>query len=684
MENKNNPSINKPSLSSWQIPEGSPRTTQRRSSRTYSNLNYEWAVYRSKGKSLQDYRPLFSKFREYRSTNRGANDPFSKSKVHQLTPAAKFKEAINEARRLDHAFTSHSFTQVFRTGINDFLSALSFESFFYKNLVFYYFVWLNFYFQEYTYLHLVSYFPIFDWLAVNVFLLWPVHIDLYFIRFAFSIFFTLFVVFVYFQYKLGQASTFELGVGILHFLSFFLSAGFYYITGFAPFLFFIVFIVFFFGFYTFFYFIPRRIVAHKISPPLCLAAPNKEKILCLPIFYYKYPFTALQSSTAPKSKNGAHKFFTRFPFTSLHISAVAKHHRFVRGVLNHDFLASLSATNAASFSASRSGSFKQTQPISGSDFDAFFGFNVYDNYEQHLRNSFYGPEEHYVPLSERNHEEDDYARSLALGNMPLWVNNVTFFSSGFRQSALSLYSTHFGNQYDTFGTGIAPRPPLWQVALLNDPYFKLYIWLKNMAPIYNRPYLRSSFYSAAKNDQTFFPHLSVSQPGSLVVFPFLRFFFGTLYGCIEFLFDRVTFSRFLVIQPFPLDNSISVIYSQLFLISRVSGRFRFNPSKQLIRSLLKFLLSFEKAIDNSIAFSSYLSSSHVVRFELIHFLSAFLTNFSSFVNSKTRKQIFTDPFFRVYSATLIRVLERILFKLTCIRSLLYLYFFSFYHENLVC
>lgn len=215
-----------------------PRASRRRKSRSYTTINYEWAVYRSKGKPLSEYRSL-PNFEDQAALNKAYFKYGGKVKNKQLTERARTREEYQEARRFERFYfqsVDAALTSV-RTNLYAGLSYLSFENYFFKNVLFYWFVWLNFYGQEYVYLHITLYFPALDWLTTNIFFIWPVHLDLYFLRLAFSIFSIFAFIFFYFQYSFKQSSKFDLFIGCAHFFVFFGSVAAYHLTGVVPFIF---------------------------------------------------------------------------------------------------------------------------------------------------------------------------------------------------------------------------------------------------------------------------------------------------------------------------------------------------------------------------------------------------------------------------------------------------------------
>ena len=196
-KNSSNTSFAKPAAADNLLPSGVSHTTRRRKGRSYSALNYEWAVYKSKGKTLSEYKPL-SKFETFSAQySRAAR---AKTKTQQLSDTRKLKDAVQESRRIEKGFFNdiNAFFSLFGSNFYNWFSSFVFDAYFYKNIIFYYFVWLSFYVQEYVYVNISLYFPIFDWITTNLVFAWPVHLDIYFLRLAFSLFLPVFIIFFFF------------------------------------------------------------------------------------------------------------------------------------------------------------------------------------------------------------------------------------------------------------------------------------------------------------------------------------------------------------------------------------------------------------------------------------------------------------------------------------------------------
>lgn len=582
-----------------------PHSSRRRKSRSYTTMNYEWAVYRSKGKPLGEYRPL-PKFEDQVALNRAYFKFSGKVKNKVITELKRTKEATAEARRFErHFFQSvNAALTSLRTNFYVGLSYVLFESYFYKNVLFYWFVWLNFYMQEYVYVNLALYFPILDWFTTNVFFVWPVHLDLYFLRFLFSVFLIFIFIFLYFQYRFKQTSNFDFLVACVHFFVFFGSILGYHFTGAAPFLFFVLAVVIFFFFYNFFYFIPRTLIRHELTPPLLLSAPESKLVLILAAPRYFYPFSP-QSAIRTQRRFAR---FTAFPFTT-RIAKVAAHQRFIRAVLQHNYL---SSGERLAIMMQPLSSIDRKLSLTDVSFDRFYKFNPYDYYED-LANASFWRFEDYARLLDKRHEEDEYVRQEEYMHMPLSMNNVAFFSAGFRRNAVSLYRNHFTGQFDTFGAGFVPQPPAWQAALLADPYFKLYIWLKNTAPAFGREPFRSHFYNKYLTERSD----NAPQP-----YYFFSVLLRVFYALVEKLFDRITFHYFVVVSVVDV-NDLFKVYKQFRRLVFVMPKLTFWPSAVFLKALTKFLLAFEcRFTDGSGTIFIFLRANPTIRYELINMLES--------------------------------------------------------------
>lgn len=637
----------RPEASDFSVPAGISRASRRRRSRSYSTINYEWAVYRSKGKPLSEYTPLPT-FQQHTQDNYAFFKRRGKTRLKSLLEIKRVREAASEARRFERFFfqSLNSAAGLLRANLYSGFSYLLFENYFYKNLFFYWLVWLNFYFQEYAFVQFTLYFPILDWLTANVFFVWPVHIDLYFLRFAFSVFFVVFCIFFYFQRRFEFQSRFDLLIGLAHPIFFFGSIFAYHLTGAAPFLFFVAGSLLFFIIYNFYYFIPRGLIAIALAVPLFLPAPRVAPVLLLAAPRYFYPF---RNEVFVSSRSLASSTFTRFPFTSFNVAGLAAHIRFVRTVLNHSTIKVSTLSRTAPLF--RFAQFDSKLSLAGTtSFDTFYKFNPYDYYENVVNAAFWREEDH-AQFSERIHEEEDYIKEAQKIITPTLINNVAFFAGGYRHNAISLYRNHFTSQFDTFGAGSAPRLPAWQMALLNDPYFELYIWLKNVGPRYARPHPQSALY---------LHHFgSFSRPVSNSPYPLFTVMLETIYGFFENLFDRLTLHRFVIVRTDA--SNLDVVYAQFVRLASVTAKFSFHPSPIFIKRFLKFVLAFERRLDRDDRFL-LLGSARTTRYELIHFIGLLYHNFAARL-AKESRSVFSVVG-QIYLRAIIRALDRLLFRLS--------------------
>jgi hypothetical protein len=642
-DTKNNTAFVKPTAADPLLPASVSHTTRTRRAKSYSALNYEWAVYRSKGKTLSDYKrlPIFEKHSAYQSRVLA----HGKTKQKVMSDTKKLKEAAAESRRIEKGFFNdiNGFFSLFGVNVYNWFSGFIFESYFYKNIFFYYFVWVCFYVQEYTYVNFALYFPILDWITANLFFTWPVHLDLYFVRFSLSLFLTIFAIFAFFHYRLQSTSRFDLFLGVGQFFAFFGSIGLYHLTGFAPFLFVLVVCVVLFFLFTFFYFIPRHLIRFKLQPPLLLAPPCRPLILCLPLYRYRYPFPSAIVRNIHTAR-GLRRF-TAFPFTT-RVAGLARYNRFVAAVRIYNEL-KLPPAQPRTLSPPHSPSF--------AGMDVYFRENPYDYYENYLSAYFFRKEDN-IRIREPQDEEEDYIKqeedySIAPG----LLNNVTFFSSGFRIAARSLYGFHTSTDFDTFGAMHSAHFPLWQKQLLNDKYFELYMWLKNVAP------LHGALPPISKYHKIYFTKAPVlaSAAGPYAILTRLLSLF---YRSVEFLFDRLTFRYFTAVNPNP--NSLLEIYRQLALLTALLEKKTFRPSQDFLKATAKFSMSVDRYLDNCTLGGRKLGalSDHTLRFELIHFVGFFARLLSDQAKLlATRKNQGNKV---LYCQITLRNLDKILLKLT--------------------
>jgi hypothetical protein len=508
--------------------------------------------------------------------------------------------------------------------------------------------------QEYAYPYAILYFPTLDWITAHVFLLWPVHIDFYFIRFCFALFSVTFFVFIFFHWRFYTRRGFEFFVGLAQAIFFVASAFFYYLTGLAPFLFFILFSTILFVAYNYFYFIPRSIFSERLSPQLFLPAPARQTILFLPHFRYKYPFAAQLQAARP-----AHRRAIRFPFYSVSVRGVAKHHRFIRSVLNHTYLSRLSTpvTTRPNFYGSGI-----PFPLVGRSFEEFFKFNPYDYQIHDFRSQFIFqsdlPEHPANPGQDFRHEDEEFFRVYRFMDFPLWTNNIAFFGSNFRSARRSLYGNHFTREFDTFGAGFGSRPPLWKMALINDPYFNLYMWLKALSPatVGKTPSLQSSYYYYFQKN-----YYSFAAAPAPTVFPKLFFILNKIYGALGGLLAFFSTREF---ELFPADYANCSKLQYYFFIAKFAttfGKLRRAPSISFLRSAVRFFAAFERRLDSDSALRAFFLDAPQFRHELTHFFALF---HASALNFAKNPAVAKNPILFFHYSLLLRFLNRLLFRFT--------------------
>ena len=607
-------SVTSPTARPSSIPEFVAQSGPQRNRTSYSNIAYEWSVYRSTGRTLDEYRPL-KVFDGY--TKKLGGRPIDQSPLRNIIPSVQ-GPYIEEIRRATSLNTFYKFIpRAFRMHLGDYLTEFIFSNYFYKNVLVYYFVWVNFYVQEYTYPYLVTFFPIFDWLTTLEVFNWPAHIDFYFLRFVFAIFFVPFLLFFFFHFKLRLSSPFELKIAIFNLFIFLFSLFCYFYTGIAPFIFFGCFSAFVFGLYNFGYYIPRLTFSDRLSaaPVLFLPPPVKVPILFLPKYAYRYPFFhVLRSSniSAPPKLVSA-----RYPFSvsTRSLRAWSSHLVFVRSVLAHDYIA---VKPRVGFSPAAY-HVNDSLPLFGVNLDKHSGFNTYEYFFQSmLENASTVEEEDRESIfftSVAQHEEEDFSVSPEHVDIPLWINNSAFFSSAFRQQSRSANSSPFSSDFDYFGHGFSPRMPLWQLESINDPYFKLHLWLRHVSPPGAFPTEHSKYYSA------FFKDYTEVAPGPLFTpYPLLTAVLRTFYSAISITFLLLTLNNF-----FPIYTRCTPeqAYFQMIKLTRSLHRLTFFPTFSFYTSSLRFVYFFYRSLHRTKPFRDFFFSDPDVRHETILFMSHF-------------------------------------------------------------
>ena len=368
------------------------------------------------------------------------------------------------------------------------------------------------------------------------------------------------------------------------------------------------------------------------------------------MYRYRFPFPDSRGQRAKSAVSPTR--FTSYPFTT-RVSQLAHHNRFVAQV-------HLAALCGALSPYPR----KPRAPVTSPSFlDAGFYFNEnpYDYYENYLNGRLFRREDNLLTYESMN-EEDDYVKqdkdhSFAPGLM----NNVTFFSSSFRLSAASLYGSHFSSDFDTFGAGYSPNLPLWRRELLNDRYFSLYIWLKNVAPLYAASAPVSPYYQLP-----FTKTFLYSAGPATVPYPLFTRLLLFFYALLEFTFDRLTFIHFTAIDHKPA--SFAKFYQQFALLAWLLKKRTFKPSKSFLKATVKLSIFADFWLDSSRLSADSRTGDpvldHTTRFELIHLISfsaRVLTRhlLSMQKTSAKRHQL-------LYCRLLLRNLDKILLKLAIV------------------
>lgn len=648
--------------------------TPTRFSHSYSDMTYEWAVFRTTGRTLEEYTPLRTAAKRMkdgrtRAKSEPVNPPPGDDTVEDTDEEELGQEVAQEDSRV-HSIERLWLYLAYSLGFNESgahltrpILATLYNDYFYRNVWLHSLAWFYFYFQEYLYVWLALHFPFLDFLTLYPIYDWPAHIDMYFGRLAFAAFFSVYFTCFFFQYRFGAASRFDWYVACAQFIGFFGSAFLYYRSGFAPFILMVGLTVLIAVPYTFFYFVPRRLSDFQLRPPLLLPAPTPQLVLCLPRPRYFYQFFPKPVAVPCRRR------FTAYPFTT-NVQKLAASQRFIRRVLLHDYFSAVSRPGAWA------GPGLRAPPVGGMPFELSYGFNPYDTYEEFFLNrlftvndfsddlnrtlgglSYQSLRYRLMQFTDEDIEHSDAfvfelpERFYSEDKFPSWMHNTTFFARSIRQATRSIYRNHFTSDVSTSFLVPGPRPALWQTALMNDPYFGLQLWLRQMAPVVRPVIPRTS----AESLFTIVPP-TVSEPK---IYPYFGRVLGFAYGCAVWFFDGLTLGRYRTFVP--TWHKPQLLLKRAAWLSRFSSRFFFRPTSVLVRAFLRFLLQLEARLDNDAAFRRFISREHGFRHVLLHHLGIFWLNLSE---SSLRSRVRRSHILSLGLRSTLRVLPRVLFKLT--------------------
>jgi hypothetical protein len=654
-----------------ELPQAS--VTPTRLSHSYSDMTYEWAVFRTTGRTLDDYKPLAmaaKRMKEWRTRAKaeqvlstGNDDTIEDTDEEELGQEVFTEDArVSTIERL-WLYLSYSL------GFNESgahlvrpITSLLYSDYFYRNVWVYSLAWFAFYFQEYVYVWLSLHFPFLEFLTLYPIYDWPAHIDMYFGRLIFAAFFTVYFLCFFFQYRVGVSSKFDQYGAAAQFVAFFGSALLYYQTGLAPFLLLSGLVVCFAVPYTFYYFVPRRLIGLQLQPPLALPAPSRAPVLYLPKYWYRYPYFSVAQS------GGMQKRFTAYPFTT-QVQRLAASQRFIRRVLVHDYF---SVMTFPTWSSTQ----QRTPPLWTGPFETWYGFNPYDTYEESFMNRsaiindfsdinekrrmaqvYHGLEQRVVRFADEDIEHSDAFvfefpdRFYSEERFPPWMNNTTFFSRSIRQTTRSLYRNHFTSDDSTSFFASGPRPALWQIHLLKDPYFGLYMWLKHTAPVVQRA--SPSFDCSPLFSQAY------TVPPEQHIYPRFSAFIRLFYRVLARLFDYLTFGRY---RRFEFSWATTTELGQRARwLGRYTSRMFFRPTTDFLRATVRFCLKLEARLDKDESFCRFISRTPGFRHTLLHHLGVLWVGLSEL---SLRSYVRRRPLLYLLLRTSLRVLPRVLFRLT--------------------
>jgi len=536
--------------------------SRKRLRRSYSDLGYDWIFFRTTGQLAEKYKILHRTSIMREGMIEIIKKPARKKQFIDLEGhRRKLTPHLEEEQKIAVALNLKSFLRIFDSAPRSYVMDLL-KNYFFKNYVFYAYVWLNFYCSEYVYVNFTLHFPIVDWLFSITLFTWPITLDFYFTRLITSIYLPIFVIFIFFQAYIGGYSKLDLVFGFANFFIFFGSIWFYYLTGISFFFYFFFVVFLFFIFFFFFYMVPRRLYRVGLSPPLFLHNPAdfRETMLYFPKYIYRFPFKRIDGPVHIRQN------FTKFPFLSNQLRAIRDHTRFVFQILQY-------SKSGKQFNAP----IRTKEPLFGSDFNSFYGFDGFAYIRLWIADTTYPVAFPYF-FSDYTELDELFEGLKKFIDLPLGVSNTVFFGKNYRQGLVSLYKRHFSSDYDSHDFFFSARMPLWQQNLLKDPYFLLYTWLKFIAPRFS--YLEHTSRSIFRAYCAVFIHK--------IPYPTFNLFLRILYGFIERLLDFGTFCKYYKLPPvkYPFD-----FYYELHFYL-ICSRGHFNRLN-FVKAICKFLLIFE-------------------------------------------------------------------------------------------
>jgi hypothetical protein len=630
------------------VPANMSNTPPRRYKRSYTDLGYDWFFFRTTGQAVDKYKILHTAAANYKHAN-GQKKPARRRMFADPENFRFLPPHLAEEQRIGEAVTIETFLHSVGLNPEHYISELI-KTYFFRNYVFYAYVWFNFYCSEYLYINLSLHFPIVDWLFSSVLFSWPVTLDFYFIRLFASIYLPIFLVFIFFQIRAGTANKFDLFMGFSNFFVFFGSIWLYYLTG-ISFFFTFFFVSFLFLFlFLFLYMVPKRLLSENFSPPLLLADPSvfRAKVIFLPKYSYRFPFRSNGALTVRQN-------FTKFPFLSNQLRETRNHVQLVSQVLNY-----------SRFSVQFTMPIRTKEPIFGSDFDSFYGYNPYAYVSFWY---YYNTYPVWYPFfyNDEDEDEDPFEGLKKFMDLPLGVSNTVFFAKNYRKSIVSLYKRHFTSDYDSHDFFFSPVMPLWQQNLLKDPYFKLYTWLKFVGPgaRYAKLVSRSMFRAYCTK--------IINIP-----YPAFNLFLKIFYNFIERALDFFTFCRYYKLPSlnYPFDFYYEL---QFYTICPT----RYFCQINFLKSISKFLLIFESRFTTfNRAFSLYEKLAFMALLSRLHSILSYVL-ISNGNDLLPRGYLFLRVAIRVSNRVLISLASSFSRDLRPLRLITYAYL-VYKHSSINC
>jgi hypothetical protein len=646
----------------WPVPE-SPVANAHLNRRldSYTDPAYEFAVYRTKGKPLDRYRFL-SYYEDMALPVLGASLPEGGDLDGDgdvvATGSVEFQRANSLQDRLSLGHDGFSadvkeaelasstrlrfFFSFFHFRPYPFINRIFDFEYFYRNVGWYWFTWWFFYLQEYVYVQLAMYFPILDWLTQFSFFMWSVETELHFWRLALALAMMLFFVLAGAQYTLGYASPFERRLSAIHFFTLAGSLLLYYRTGFAPVLFFLVSSSVVIIYYNLFYYLPGALARANTPPPiLALPAPVKPGYLLLPRPCYRYPF-------APVVLAGrSSRPFTPFPFLSV-------------STWRSQMMAAVRPSFGPAVKRAPLTFATRRPSVMGMGYRNSFGYSPYDATEIYRVSRLHDPflqDAAGFPYIHRFYGRKNVLRQpesviRGLATEPLGVANTAFLDSWVRAPRFAVTRDHFTGLANRDFLRTIRRSPLWQQAAANDEYFKLYLWLRQMAPYYHAEPPQSRFLTyfmdEQKNDLELQSNLYMTW----------AFVLKVSYSIIIRLSDRLTLGRFVLFPAY--EQTPYGFFRASIALDKLLRRHTFVlPSASFAKATALYALRVRNWFWADLARGerSLLRTNHIFRYELAYFLNEV---FETLETQSTPSYTFLEPRGALYFDLAVRTLEPLL------------------------